>query len=98
MRREAAAKVEHSDSPWVFFARLAVSGARIVSVPDVLATHSPQERASAEQLAVLEAFERARPETLQQLPQLAATLAAELVRKDGAPQTQRRRRFRLGSR
>jgi glycosyltransferase involved in cell wall biosynthesis len=98
VRREAAAKVEESDSAWVFFARLALSGARIVSVPDVLATDSSKPPVSAEQLAVLEAFERAGPEALQQLPQLATTLAAELARQDGGPQTQRRRRFRLGSR
>jgi glycosyltransferase involved in cell wall biosynthesis len=98
VRREAAAKVEQSDSPWVFFARLALSGARIVSVPDALGTHSPPPPSSAEQLAVLEAFERAGPEALHQLPQLATTLAAELAREDGAPQTQRRGLFRLRSR
>jgi len=98
VRAEAAAKVDRSDSPWVFFARLALSGARIVSVPDALATCTPQPPTPAEQLQVLEAFERAGPEALEQLPQLTATLAAALRRADGLPRTQRRRLFRLGSR
>jgi hypothetical protein len=98
VRPEAAARVERSDSPWVFFARLALSGARIVSVPDALAVHTPEAPTKAEQLAVLETFERARPEALGQLPQLAATLAAALARHDGVPQAPRRRLFRLRSR
>jgi hypothetical protein len=98
VRPEAAAKVERADSPWVFFARLALAGARIVSVPDALARHTPQPPTSAERLAVLEAFERARPEALQQLPQLTATLAAALARQDDVPQERRRRPFRLRSR
>jgi hypothetical protein len=98
VRREAAARVERSDSPWVFFARLALSGARIVSVPDALAAHTPEPPTKAEQLAVLEAFEQAGPEALGQLPQLTATLAAALARQDGVPQAPRRRLFGLRSR
>jgi glycosyltransferase involved in cell wall biosynthesis len=98
VRREAAARVERSESPWVFFARLALSGARIVSVPDTLAAHTPEPPTNAEQLAVLEAFERAGPEALGQLPQLTATLAAALARQDDTPQAPRRRLFGLRSR
>src|SRR6185503_13344666 len=48
VRREAAALVEPHDSPWVFFARLALSGARILSLPDALARHTPQPPATAD--------------------------------------------------
>jgi len=98
VRAEAAARVERSESPWVYFARLALSGARIISVPDALAAHTPEPPTNPEQLAVLEAFERAGPEALGQLPQLTATLAAALAQQDGVPQAPRRRFFGLRSR
>jgi hypothetical protein len=100
VRPEAAARVERDDSPWVFFARLALAGARIISLPDPLASHTPPPPSSAERLAVLEAFEHARPEALRQFPQLAATLAAALERGDDVPEPpsllQRIRRRLLG--
>jgi len=100
VRPDAAARVEPDESPWVFFARLALAGARIVSLPDALATHAPQPPTNADRLAVLEAFEHAGPEALRQFPHLAATLAAALERTDGAPQPrslrQRIRRRLLG--
>jgi hypothetical protein len=92
-----------SDSPWVLFARLAVRGARIVSIPTPLAEHTGARTTAAERLAVLEAFESAPPEALGDLPQLSATLAAALERAqvDGAAPMPRRRllrrALRLGS-
>lgn len=85
VRRSVAAKVEPSDSNWVFFARLALTGARVVSVPDAAASYTPRPASSAERLAVLEAFEQAAPELLRTLPQLTATLAAALARPDAEP-------------
>jgi hypothetical protein len=92
-----------SDSPWVLFARLAVRGAHVVSIPTPLAKHAGAPRTAADRLAVLEAFESAPPEALADLPQLSATLAAALERAqaDGAtPSPKRgllRRALRLGS-
>jgi glycosyltransferase involved in cell wall biosynthesis len=85
VRRAAADKVEPSDSNWVFFARLALAGASVVSVPDPAASYTPRSASSAERLAVLEAFEQAGPEPLQTLPQLTATLAAALARPHAEP-------------
>jgi glycosyltransferase involved in cell wall biosynthesis len=100
VRPDAAARVEPDDSPWVFFARLALAGARILSLPDALASYSPAPPTSADRLAVLEAFERAGPDALRQFPHLAATLAAALERVDGVPRPpslrQRIRRRLLG--
>jgi glycosyltransferase involved in cell wall biosynthesis len=71
--------VSEPEAAWPLFARLALAGARIVSIPDPLATHSGGMGHVAdvpgEGLAVLEAFERHAHE-LPDLPQLAATLAA----------------------
>jgi len=89
VRPEAAARVERDGSPWVFFARLALAGARIVSLPDPLVAHTPPPPSSAERLAVLDAFEHAQPEALRQFPQLAATLAAALERTDEVPEQPR---------
>jgi hypothetical protein len=86
VRPDAAARVEPDDSPWVFFARLALAGARILSLPDALASHTPEPPTTADRLAVLEAFEQAAPEALRQFPHLAATLAAALERRDGGPE------------
>ena len=75
-----------ADSDWPLFARLALGGARIVSIPDPLGVHlgRPARIADspAEGLAVLEAFEGSEAEALRQLPQLAATLAAALARSN----------------
>jgi glycosyltransferase involved in cell wall biosynthesis len=66
------------DPDWPLFARVALGGGRIVSIPDPLALHlgSPVD----ERPAVLLAFEAAGPDSLRQLPQLTATLAAALAR------------------
>jgi len=98
VRPDTAARVAPDDSPWVFFARLAAAGARIVSLPDALASHTPQQPTNSERLAVLEAFEQATPDALRQFPHLAATLAAALERTDGIPEQpslQRRIRRKL---
>jgi O-antigen biosynthesis protein len=83
------------DPDWPLLARLALAGAKIVSVPEPLAgyTGKPGEAADVpgEGLAVLEAFEEARGTQLRDLPQLTATLAAAHARltatHDGAPTT-----------
>jgi glycosyltransferase involved in cell wall biosynthesis len=70
------------DPDWTLFARLALAGARIVSIPDPLSTHEGAPGSIGDVpgpgLAVLEAFENA--PTLDDLPQLTATLAAALER------------------
>lgn len=81
------------DPDWPLLARLALAGAKIVSIPDALATHSgkPGEviDVPGEGLIVLNAFEAARSMPLRDLPQLAATLAAANARlaatHDGTP-------------
>jgi hypothetical protein len=92
VRREAVSDV----SAWLLFARIALAGGRIVSIPDPL-TDSNVEDSRADALAVLEAFESAEPSRLQGLPQLAATLGAALSRTsaDGACSDQRRGLRRL---
>jgi glycosyltransferase involved in cell wall biosynthesis len=84
-------------SAWIFFARLALAGARIVSVPDVLGGQPTRPPSGAERLAVLEAFEQAGPEALSELPQLTATLAAASARarSDGTSPSRRGRLWRL---
>jgi glycosyltransferase involved in cell wall biosynthesis len=87
------------ESPWALFARLAAGGARIVSIPEPLATHPSNDAGPADRLAVLEAFEAAAPERLHDLPQLAATLAASAAREPGSPRpgfVERLRRRLLG--
>jgi len=69
-----------SDSDWLLFARLAIGGAEVVSVPEPLSGYFGRAQTSGEALAVLEAFETGKPEVLQELPQLTATLAAALAR------------------
>jgi glycosyltransferase involved in cell wall biosynthesis len=72
------------DPQWPLFARLALAGARIVSIPEALATYdgSPGRVGDVpgEALAVLRLFEQADPTRLADLPQLAATLAAAHAR------------------
>jgi glycosyltransferase involved in cell wall biosynthesis len=71
---------------WALFARSALSGARIVSVPDPLAVHSGRVGTAADVpgdgVAVLELFER-HARDLPDLPQLAATLAAAAPAQTG---------------
>ena len=66
------------DPDWPLLARLALSGAQIISIPDALAVHAGRSGTVAdvpgEGLAVLEAFEKST--SRHDLPQLAATLAA----------------------
>jgi glycosyltransferase involved in cell wall biosynthesis len=77
------------DPDWPLLARLALAGAKIVSVPEPLASHTgkPGEVVDVpgEGLTVLDAFEEARSAQLRDLPQLAATLAAAHARQ-AAPQ------------
>jgi hypothetical protein len=72
-----------SDPDWPLFARLALQGAQIISVPDVLSVHHGTigrvGDVPGEGLAVLGLFEEAVAAPAD-LPQLAATLAASLVR------------------
>jgi hypothetical protein len=100
VRSDTAARVAPDESPWVFFARLAAAGARILSLPDALTSRTPDQPTNPERLAVLEAFEQATPDSLRQFPHLAATLAASLERTDGVPEQpslqQRVRRKLLG--
>jgi glycosyltransferase involved in cell wall biosynthesis len=62
------------DSDWPLFARIALAGNKIVSLPEPLALYLGQAR-NADALAVLELFEDAPAEALEQLPHLTATLA-----------------------
>ncbi len=72
------------DPDWLLLARLALAGARIVSVPEALSTHTGRPGQigdlPGEGLAVLVAFEDAPAGDLVGLPQLAATLAASFAR------------------
>jgi glycosyltransferase involved in cell wall biosynthesis len=86
----AEALTDHGpDCDWPFLARLALGGARIVSLPDPLSGHTGRpgriEDVPGEGLAVLDAFEAARQ--LADLPQLAATLAAAHARTVSQPQS-----------
>lgn len=88
-----------ADSDWVLFARLALAGRRIVSIPDPLAEHGGRPAAignsPAEALAVLEAFETSDGRALRELPQLTATLGASLARREAAVPAATRRALRL---
>ncbi|OAI54485.1 hypothetical protein AYO48_04975 [Gaiella sp. SCGC AG-212-M14] len=72
------------DPDWPLFARLALDGARVVSIPVSLSEHTGRPGTvgdvPGDGLAVLEAFEERAVGGLQDLPQLAATLAAALAR------------------
>jgi glycosyltransferase involved in cell wall biosynthesis len=85
----AAAEPLADDGPdpdWPLFARVALGGGRVVSLPEPLSTHEARPGrvgdVPGQGLAVLEAFERAAPSRLHDLPQLAATLAAAHVRSE----------------
>jgi glycosyltransferase involved in cell wall biosynthesis len=75
------------DPDWPLFARLAVAGARILSIPEALSTHAGRPGRAGdvpgEGLAVLRAFEESGAEH-RDLPQLAATLAAAHARLETA--------------
>jgi glycosyltransferase involved in cell wall biosynthesis len=77
------------DPDWPFFARLGLSGARIVSIPEPLSTHLGKPGrvgdVPGEGLAVLTAFEEENAAVVQDLPQLAATLAASYERLQPGP-------------
>jgi glycosyltransferase involved in cell wall biosynthesis len=83
------------DPDWLLFARLALAGARIVSLPEALSVHQGRPGrvgdVPGEGLRVLAAFEEHHNTDLQGLPQLAATLAAaksrEAPRIDGLAPT-----------
>jgi hypothetical protein len=68
------------DPDWPLLARLALTGARILSVPEPLSVHAGRPGSAGDVpgagLAVLEAFEEKRGAALTDLPELAATLAA----------------------
>jgi glycosyltransferase involved in cell wall biosynthesis len=70
------------DPDWPLFARIALAGGRVVSLPEPLATHSGRPGRAAdvpgEGLAVLSAFEEDHSRELRDLPELAATLGASL--------------------
>jgi glycosyltransferase involved in cell wall biosynthesis len=74
------------DPDWPLFAGLALAGARVVSIPEALASHrgSPGRVGDVpgEGLTVLRLFEQADPARRRDLPQLAATLAAAYARAD----------------
>ena len=74
------------DPDWLLFARLALGGARVVSIPDPLSVHAGRPGTIADVpgdgLAILEAFEREQATRLRYLPQMAATLAAALARTE----------------
>jgi glycosyltransferase involved in cell wall biosynthesis len=75
------------DPDWPLFARLALQGARIVALPEPLSTHTGRIGSVADVpgdgVTVLEAFERHR--NASDLPQLAATLGAAVLRGRPAP-------------
>jgi O-antigen biosynthesis protein len=82
------------DPDWALFAKLALGGARVVSIPIPLATHAGRVGSVADVpgpgLRVLEAFEAAQNGQmmrLHDLPQLTATLAAALQRSVKAVST-----------
>jgi glycosyltransferase involved in cell wall biosynthesis len=88
------------DPDWPLFARLALAGCRIVSLPQPLSAHTGRtgriDDVPGEGLAVLATFEEAGARELRDLPELAATLAAAIARgatadRDGAEPTARRK-------
>jgi glycosyltransferase involved in cell wall biosynthesis len=92
-----------TDPDWVLYSHLALAGARIVSVPEPLATHRGKPGmvgdVPGDGLTVLEAFER-QAISLFDLPQLTATLAAAHARAQAqhrppAPEPLARRGLRV---
>ena len=76
------------DPDWPLFARLALDGARIVSIPEPLSSHSGRIGSivdvPGDGTTVLETFEAHRGS--RDLPQLAATLGAALLRGRSRPE------------
>jgi hypothetical protein len=74
------------DADWPLFARVALAGGRIVSVPRALSSYRGRPGTIADVpgdgVAVLEAFEAGNGAPLTDLPQLTATLAAALRRHE----------------
>jgi hypothetical protein len=72
------------DPDWPLFARIALAGALLVSIPEPLSTHTGRagrlEDVPGEGLAVLRAFEDTLGTELADLPQLATTLATSHAR------------------
>jgi hypothetical protein len=79
------------DPDWPLFARLALGGARVVSIPLPLSVHAGRPGTvgdvPGDGLTVLEAFEERGNGSLADLPQLAATLAAALERLESVKST-----------
>jgi glycosyltransferase involved in cell wall biosynthesis len=77
-----------SDPDWPLFARIALEGAKLVSLPEPLAAHAGKpgrvDDVPGDAVAVLEVFERGERQ-LDDLPQLAATVAAAYVRTAQRP-------------
>ncbi len=73
-----------ADPDWPLLARLSLGGARIVSIPEALTVHHGKPGnvtdVPGDGLEVLEAFENPRAAPQRDLPQLAATLGAALLR------------------
>jgi glycosyltransferase involved in cell wall biosynthesis len=73
-----------TDSDWLLFAQVALAGGAVVSHPDPASTHAGGPGSvvdvPGEGLAVLEAYETVETTLLDDLPQLAATLAAVVSR------------------
>lgn len=72
------------DPDWLLFARMALEGARVISIPEALSVHRGRPGTArdvpGDGPAVLEAFEARENAPLHDLPQLTATLAASLAR------------------
>jgi glycosyltransferase involved in cell wall biosynthesis len=99
IRRSLAQPSEGAIDPdWPLFARAALAGARIVSIPEPLLQHAGRPGqigdVPGEGLAVLSAFEGSSGKELDGLAQLAATLAATHARawsRSSAPVPSKRR-------
>jgi glycosyltransferase involved in cell wall biosynthesis len=87
---------EGVDPDWLLFARAALAGARIVSLPEAFATHAGRPGrvtdVPGEGLAVLAAFEANVSASADGLPQLTATLAAALAHSEPSNATPAPRR------
>lgn len=99
VRRSLLQAGEAAGPIWPLLARLALAGARIVSIPEALVEQqSPPAdavRAPAEALQVREAFERALPVEARALAQLAAGLAADREREAARAPSARERLAKL---
>ena len=98
VRRSLLGDGDEREAIWPLLARLALDGARIVSIPQTLVDEpSPPasvEREPAEALRVREHFERALPDETRSLARLAAGLAADR-QSSPAPRSSFRKLARL---